>query len=561
MKKFLLSILLTVVSFQLFGKTERNELHERIFVQTDKQLYLAGEFVLMKLFTTDTEQIPLVFSKVAYVELVDDSLAKQQIKVELINGAGEGIMQLPAYLQTGYYRLITYTQLMRNEGEEVFFEKNIGIVNTFQSGDYYVDMEQKEQFSLQDESNYGAVSLRSDKEIYATRDRGELILTGLPDNIHSLSVSIAGKELIPVADPDVSLLRKNSLKKSLEYTGEYLPEYEGHIITGKIIDNQTGNPVLDKVSITTGLSFSGDGIRFFPGQQNKTGDVRFITSGISGIKEIATVADDPDEKLRVDIQSPFVSRFASKPMPVLHIDSVHYSQLLARSVALQLLHYFSNDSLDNHTVSEPHFKMKPTWSYLLDEYTRFTTMREVFTEFIKEGGFRRRDGKWEISIIVKRSDNTVQYSMPLVFLDGVPILDHEIVFNYDPLTVEKINVYHVPSLMGGYKFDGIIELITYDKLHQDLNLNKSTQIVPYEGPQLHHQFHTPDYSDEKNRRSRIPDGRHTLLWNPDVQTDGKSFATLPFDTSDLTGEFQATVEGITKEGEIIFATFSFNVIK
>jgi len=92
-----------------------------------------------------------------------------------------------------------------------------------------------------------------------------------------------------------------------------------------------------------------------------------------------------------------------------------------------------------------------------------------------------------------------------------------------------------------------------------LHLNSSSQILSYEGPQLPYRFATPDYSKEKNRQSRIPDGRHTLLWNPDVRTDGKTSIRLPFDTSDLTGDFQATVEGITNNGEIIFATSFFKV--
>ena len=57
----------------------------------------------------------------------------------------------------------------------------------------------------------------------------------------------------------------------------------------------------------------------------------------------------------------------------------------------------------------------------------------------------------------------------------------------------------------------------------------------------------------------MPDGRHTLLWEPNIVTNGKTSIQLPFNTSDLTGEFQITVEGITKDGEIIHTTSSFKV--
>ena len=568
MKRYFCCILLHFVAFnfvncfavQFFGKTEKIELRERIYVQTDKQLYLAGEPILMKVLTTDNKQIPIVFSKIAYVEMIGNSIAHAQIIIELINGTGTGRIQLPADLPTGYYRLIAYTQFMRNEVADVFFEKNIAVLNTFLI-DYQLTEagpETEQHFSHTEESDFSKVSLQPNKATYTIRDHGELTITGLPENLHTLSASISGKEVIPVSDSDVSLFRKNLTKKSAEFTGEYLPEYEGHIITGKLVDNQTEKSGIGILAF--GLSIPGEGIRFFAGQNTQTGDVRFFTSRISGTKEIATILYHADEKYNIDIQSPFVIRHTHpEPMPALRIDTACYRPLLARSVALQVFHYFSDGSFENQNIPEPYFKMKPTWSYLLDEYTRFTTMRDVFIEFVIGARFRKRENKQEISVITRRGYFYDYGTMPLVLLDGVPIYDHDVIYNYDPLMVERINVYYGPFVMGGFLFDGIVEMTTYRRLHQDLNLGRSSQILTYEGPQLPYRLNAPDYSQEKNHRSRMPDSRHTLLWNPDVQTNRKTSISLPFDTSDLTGDFQATVEGITKDGQIVFATVDFKV--
>ena len=562
MKKHLCCILLIFVTHNFVNGSQ---LRERVYLQTDKHLYLAGEPILIKLLTTGSDLIPLTFSKIAYVELVNETIAQIQIKVELTNGTGTGQILLPADLPTGYYRLIAYTQFMRNESVDVFFEKNIAVLNTFQSGYQFAETEQEDteyHFSSVQDSNNNTFSLQPDKTTYMPRTRGELILSGLPENIHTLSLTIAGKDILPVTESDASLLRKNLTKQSTEFSGDFLPEYEGHIVTGKITDNQTGMTGSDGASYITGLAFLADnGIRFFAGQNYGTGNVRFFTSGISGTNEIATAIYNTGERYRVDILSPFVNRYAPKQMPELRIDSAYYDQALARSVALQVFRYFSENRFENQNIPEPYFKIEPAWSYPLDEYTRFTTMREVFIEFITGARFRRNatNGKQELQIFVTSSNRNAYGIMPLVLLDGVPITDHDIIYNYDPLSVEQINIYNGPFIMGGYPFDGIVELLTYRRLHQDLSLNKSTQILTYEGPQLPYRFNTPDYSEEKNRISRMPDTRHTLLWNPDVQTDGKTSIRLPFDTSDLAGEFQVTVEGITKDGEIIFATAFFKV--
>lgn len=565
MRRYIYSLLLIVITFDgfavhFFGNVDKYELRERIYLQTDKHLYLSGEQVLMKVFTTDTEQIPIALSKIAYVELVDDSIARIQIMIELTDGTSAGRIQLPTNLPTGYYRLIAYTQFMKNEGIDVFFEKKIAVINVFQSNDHPVQVEllTENNFSPAEENEFDMVSLQPDKTSYTTRERGELLLNGLPENIHTLSVSIAGKEFLPIGESDISLFLKNQTKKSTTFTGEFLPEYEGHIITGKIIDNQIENAGDDMLLIPC-ISFPEKGIRFFAGQKNNTEYVRFFTSGISGTKEIATIVYNTDERYRLDIQSPFVNQYTAEPTPALRLDSAYNGQLLERSVALQVLHYFSENLPAHQHISEPYFKMLPTCSYLLSEYTRFMTMREIFSEFIVGSRFRKKDEKWELSVLVKKGHDYIYGTMPLVLLDGVPISDHSVIYGYDPFSVERINIYYGPIVLGGYTFDGIVELTTYRHLHQDLQLNGSLQILTYEAPQLPYRLDTPDYSMGKNRQSRIPDGRHTLLWNPNVQTDGKTSIRLPFDTSDLTGEFQATMEGVTKDGEMIYTTSFFTV--
>ena len=560
MKQFFLTLLLAGTMIPLFGQAGNNDLRERVYVQTDKQLYLAGEWIQMKIMTVDLKQIPLVFSKVAYAELVDDTIALVQIKVALSNGTGDGMMQLPADIPTGFYRLIAYTQYMRNEGSEVFCEKEVAIVNTFLSG-YYPD---ETGVTIEDNpsagKSYDTLTVQPDKTTYSTREHGTLIITGLPDHIHSLSVVIAGKDPIPADETSHITSLKSRRVPSTVFSGTFLPEYEGHIITGKIIDNQTGKTVNSNFPIIAGLSFPGKEIRFFMGQPAENGDIRFFTSGISGSKTIATVLYNANDLYRLDIVSPFVTRYNPKPMPKLHIDPACYQQLLERSVALQVTHYYLDDPAEKYNASAPAFKLNPTNSYLLDEYTRFTTMRDVFIEFINMARFRRINGKWQLSAGIKQQGNNINYGdVPLVLLDGAPVSDHELIYRYDPLLVECIRIYNTNCIFGGHLFEGIIEFQTYRGQIQDMDFDRSTQIIPYEGPQSFQKTSPPDYTVNENRRNRTPDSRHTLLWAPDVQTEGKTSLRLPFDTSDLTGDFQVTVEGLTKTGEVIFVTALFIV--
>lgn len=550
-------ILLVFFAFNIVECFAGVAFRERIYLQTDKHLYLAGEPVLIKLVTTNTELIPTSFSRIAYVELVRDSIAILQIMVELRNGVGTGQMILPADLPTGYYRLIAYTQFMRNENSSVFFERNIAVLNTFLMDYYPTEVERRVLPSVENYSNI--ISVQSNQSAYTTRERGEIILTDLPENIHTLSVSVAGRDWISSAESGASLFRRNQTKTSAEFSGEFLPEYEGHIITGRLIRSGTG--ISANNALLPGISFLSEGVSFFTGQIIENNNVRFVTSGSLGTTELSTVVYFSDEKYRVDIQSPFIAQFSQRQLPLLHVDTAYYERILERSVALQLFRFFSENLSENQSISESFFRSSPSETYLLQEFTRFTTMREVFTEFISGARFRRQGVDWRMSVLVRRGVNLFEWgSLPLILLDGIPISDHNAIFNYDPLLVERICIYHGPFAFGGHVFDGIIKFTTYRKQHEGLSLTGSSQLLSYTGPQAPFRFHAPDYSNEEQRRSRIPDGRHTLLWNPNVVTNGKTSVRLPFNTSDLTGEFQITVEGITTDGTFIYATSNFKVL-
>lgn len=124
MKYSILSLILTLLFLGHGDLLAANDFRERIYVQTDKQVYLAGELLWLKLCVTDATGIPVSFSKVGYVELLDESTALVQAKIEIKEGIGEGWLELPALLPTGYYRLVAYTRYMRNEGDTCSFRND-----------------------------------------------------------------------------------------------------------------------------------------------------------------------------------------------------------------------------------------------------------------------------------------------------------------------------------------------------------------------------------------------------------------------------------------------------
>lgn len=550
-----LSFLLAAISIMVSAE---NDLRERIYLQTDKQTYLAGELLWAKLLLTNADGIPDSFSKIGYIELVDESTAQAQVKVEITDGTGTCCLEIPATLPTGYYQLIGYTRQMKNEGEDVFFNKTISIINTFRTDENIKTdtLFETSPASLLDNN----IVILTDRKNYKPRTQNEVQIQELPENIHSLCISITGKDLITESF-NINQWKKHlpSIPKHSVQT-EFLPEYEGHIISGKIVNTATDATINNNEKVNPFIGFTGDQIRLFNGKIGTDGNVQFITTHISGSKELSTsILSSFENKYRVNIVPPFFAH-TEKKLPAFTINPKWQDQLLQRSIGLQTLYAYVADSLNLVDTTFAHFQWKPDRSYILDEYTRFTRMDEVVIEFIPSLRFRRIDNKRILSVLMDESA-TFAIGNSLVLLDGIPIFNHETILNYDPLLVYKIDVYKNRFDFGDQFFDGIVFFTTYKHDYPTLKVDEQTQVFDYEGTQVHRYFYVPSYLHEKENKHRIPDYRHTLLWEPDIKTSGNVNIQIPFTTSDLTGDFQVVVEGITKDGKIIHGTAFFNVTK
>ena len=115
-----------------FSEFSKKNLREKIYMHTDKDLYLSGEIVWFKIYEVGAAgNVPLDFSKIAYAEILDkDQKPVMQAKISLANGNGNGSLHLPADLSSGTYRIRSYTSWMKNFSPDYFFEKPIQIVNT-----------------------------------------------------------------------------------------------------------------------------------------------------------------------------------------------------------------------------------------------------------------------------------------------------------------------------------------------------------------------------------------------------------------------------------------------
>lgn len=116
---------------QRFDQESTKHAQEKVYLHLDKPYYVAGEDIWFKAYVVNAKTGQLsTISGLLYVELVEQQGSTvQQLKLPIKNGIAWGDFKLPYSIREGSYRVRSYTQWMRNAGENFFFNQKIEVIN------------------------------------------------------------------------------------------------------------------------------------------------------------------------------------------------------------------------------------------------------------------------------------------------------------------------------------------------------------------------------------------------------------------------------------------------
>ena len=168
---------------------------------------------------------------------------------------------------------------------------------------------------------------------------------------------------------------------------------------------------------------------------------------------------------------------------------------------------------------------------------------------------RRVNGRRELQVAM--SDLLGGFYFPsgnaLVLLDGVPVLDHEKLFAYDPLLVQRIDIYSDEYIVGIRSFSGIVNFVTYKGTLPSMRFADNVRIVDFQGCSL------PLAYTSAGVDSEYPDYRQTLYWHPMLTLAPGESITLECKTPAYSGRFEVVAEGLTEQGEAVSARTTLEV--
>jgi hypothetical protein len=327
---------------------------------------------------------------------------------------------------------------------------------------------------------------------------------------------------------------------------DFVPEYSGHVISGKIVKTETGLP---QKEIDGFLSVPGTKTQFRTAMSDANGRLNFDMKEFYNDGEI--IVQTQDSSCNIEILNPFIEKYSSKVLPAFSLTQVNQAAFLNHHIGSQVQSTYIGNKLKQFlypAVDTNAFYFKPDATYLLDNYVRFTTMEEVLREYVTQINVRKKDGVFHLPMadILRRH---FFESDPLVLLDGVPIFDINKFMSYDPLKIRKLEVMSRTYYLGNTFFEGIANFVTYSGNLPSYELDPHATVIDYEGLQLQREFFSPVYETQQQSDSRLPDFRQLLYWSPNITTNEKGKNNISFYSSDLSGKYAVVLQGITTDGK------------
>jgi len=526
---------------------------ERVYISTDRDLYVAGESVWISLYCFDMsnkETRLSELSSVAYVELRSAVSLASTAKISIDKGRGSGKIDLSPSLPTGNYRLIAYTKQMLNEDTLRYFDKIIPVYNTLSTervpdnveikGDEVEDIEPAPFHAT---SGHVDVQWKGDK----------IVVENKSDRAMTLHISISRID-IPAApgNPLQDFLANHRPDPAkIKFVNLYTPEYEGEIIRGRV-KNIKEIPSGDRSIF---LSTVGSGVDIYSAVvDGSTGEFAFFTPSFYGNREMALEYPAAKEAT-FELFDPFIKP-PIKPIPPLYLDKQYAPRLVQRSIEMQLNHRFGMDTLHDRIAVQdaPPICTYQPFVYVLDHYTRFPTFLDIVIEFVSGARFRKVNNKTSLQILVE-SDFERGYTeqSALVMIDGIAVFDHDQLPNLDLLKVRSVSVYNRSYRVGNQTFDGIVLLHTYKGNYPDLTLGKNALIVDYEGVQYPVRCTGGEFAISENR----PDIRSLLYWDPQVDLALGEKKEIRVQSPYMPEKYAIVLEGTTVDGQAVYYRSEF----
>ncbi|MGB0778171.1 MAG: hypothetical protein ACPGR7_09105 [Flavobacteriaceae bacterium] len=541
MMKIKLFVSLSVILFlNLTAFSQAKTLQEEVLIHVDKKLLVPGDLLKFNFFVRSLDNGRLSEdSDVLYVSLFNQRSERLWTHKLLVQkGVASGDFMMPSDWISGNYLLEAHTLAMQAYGEGAFSTQELLFYNPFQEPKR--DEESREAVELvpptSDVENR-KILLQFDHRKYEKRSRVDFKLmtrNGADlDSYFSFKVSLV--ELIDIED-------NRSEPLFLEAKEEPLFEMGGERFTA-FVQDANGKAMAEKY-LAVSIPDEPFRLMFSRTDENGLADLIIPENRLSD-EVFVQVYGKNHRDFKVSMLNKEIKELQPKWVNSIELsesDKILLSDYAIKNQIEASFYDLKSHRLLNKKDDAGQMNLSSKEVFYLDDYSRFPSLKETFTEVIKEASIGKKGAK----LISSQTDIKTKYP-PLVLFNGVLTQEYEQLMDYNAGQVNRIEIFRDPYSFYDNNFLGLIEIFTIDpelRLYARGNYMTSKRIPPpYKGKRYYNQRY------DSGSWENIPDFRRTLFWQAPVYVRG-SEQELSIYTSDVAGWYKIELLGVDKNGEL-----------
>ncbi|MGE0590656.1 MAG: hypothetical protein AB7O48_18890 [Cyclobacteriaceae bacterium] len=323
---------------------------------------------------------------------------------------------------------------------------------------------------------------------------------------------------------------------------KFLPDFRGELIEGTMISQDGATTANHRFHLTT----VGESHKVYSAATNSDGTFKISLDPRYPADQLIFSGTN---NFTVSLDSSFLFNYNFVETETLQLQNTDIqSWLVEKSQQVQIQSIYEGVKSESSQIAG-FFADKDRLVYRLDDYARFPTMADHIIEYIPVVTIRKTDNRREL--LIRNMDNrTGDMNRTLIALNGIVCSDEDIL-NFDPLKIERIEIYPRQFEAGGEIFTGAIGFFTYSDTYLPADQFGSTT-----KSYLRVHRKKPSTSSKPQANTR-PDMRTQLAWEPHLLVSQQA-TSYTYYASDVPGTYSVTLVGVDGNN-YVFETLEFTV--
>jgi hypothetical protein len=524
MKRLFTCIFIISIAISVFAQRKVDNT-EHIYFNTDRDIYHVGEAIHFSTWYTSSESNWQ--SKVAYVEIYNKSNKAFIQKVfNIQESPSSQVIELPEDIPSGIYKIRIYTNYQKNFPPEIWFKKAILIINEDTPLRIEVDSAHTLFPAPLELINVSGLAPK-----YNTRESIDFQVEITSHTYKNISLSIIPKSTLLLEEDTHKPVTINTQ----EFTVRNLPETRDLTISAYL---RPLNPERKSLNKIVYLSILGERDQFHVIRANENGKFTFTIN--SPEEENTVYLCCEDEEFEIIPGNNFSTQFAMDTCWDFHINHQHIKAI--------------NDMYYHHQINEAYGTITHTTKDIqeifntnltdpddvifLDDYIKFNTLEEVFSEIVPLVHVRKKGDKKKLYVF-----NEIKKSMiktPLILLDNLAITNIDKLLEINPGVIHRISIINQEYIHGDFSFSAIIKIDTKTDNFASYSFGTNSAFIDYVGSKPSSHFFESEKSIEADKSGRKAIFSNTLHWIPTLK-EGQN--EVHFQTSDARMKYQVILQG------------------